>query len=467
MNNKNITKGVLVLLLVFSVNTVVYSQIFSHKDSIAYKAGVKYLLGVDCSVDYKKARDIFRHLMEKGYADASAQLGYMTQKGYGCEQNKRRAFYYFKHAHDMRSLKGSFSYASCLRHGEGVEQNYERAFAIYDSCANLGYQPSLYKVGEMLYKGYGCEQNYDKAVDYFKRGAEKGDRNCMYMLGVSYVEGTGVEQSLERAKEYMLQAMIKGHGWVEDVIEKSVLDSVNTAYINRVEAHHNALDTLNLIPNNLDVDDIQDGYWNGNVTLYDWSGKYVAYEIPTKVKFTKLTNDTLEVEWKEYVPNHYRFKLYKSDGRWCIKGFAQESRFSKSEIFKGLQLGSLTEDRLCGVLYSYSNLTKDRRRPSYFELSPISEVEYNQDSDNFTIARIYPNPFKDRVVMFISMKEDDLLSVELYDMYGHLVYNELKKQYKAGDFNISVNLSGLKKGSYLVRVKGQNTVVSRTLIKKD
>lgn len=448
--------------MTLTISIVALCQNITHTDSVRYCQGVKFLYGIDCSLNYDSAHRAFSKLTLKKYADAYFQLGYMTTKGFGCQKNEHQAYLKFRKANRLGSMRGSIAYAYCLRHGDGVEQDYFKAFSILDSCAQLGFAPAQYAVGEMLYKGYGTEQSYQKAIEYFEKGAKQKDKNSLYMLGVAAAEGFGMTQNIDKVQKYLAQALMRGHGWVEDVIEQHILDSVNIAANNRVRANIDATDTLHLVSNNIEEKDLVNSYWEGILTTYDWSGQYIAQEIPIKMSLNKNLNDTIIVEWSEFTHDSYTFKLFKCDGIWQVKDFEQTMRVHNNYTIRGIQLG-MKGEQLCGTLCRYSRSTKDRQMPSYFTLKQVAETDYETQTSNIAINKIYPNPFERQIQIYISLKNDDNLKIELFDMKGKLIYRQLPTNYKAGNFAICFESPSLDKGQYIVKLSSSETTIARTL----
>lgn len=93
------------------------------------------------------------------------------------------------------------------------------------------------------------------------------------MLGIAYTYGYGKEPNIEKAQNYFVKAMVKGHSWVEDIIEKNIVDSVSVARSLWKKSTIDVLDTVNLIQNNIDVNYFNRDYWKGFLYTYDWSGK--------------------------------------------------------------------------------------------------------------------------------------------------------------------------------------------------
>lgn len=157
-------KRLIISVVVIVFGYTMYGQVLTHRDTVAFNNGIRYMVGVDRPLNYNRAIQIFSMLANRGYSEAYTKLGYMALRGFGQDKSETDAFKLFAVANKLGSMAGSFDYAYCFRKGVGVAQDYFTAVTILDSCANLNHLPSIYSVGEMMYKGYGIEQNYDKAI---------------------------------------------------------------------------------------------------------------------------------------------------------------------------------------------------------------------------------------------------------------------------------------------------------------
>jgi hypothetical protein len=85
----------------------------------------------------------------------------------------------------------------------------------------------------------------------------------------------------------------------------------------------------------------------------------------------------------------------------------------------------------------------------------------NSESD------VYPNPILHDAAVSFSVEDEELVSVELYDVQGTgVVKNIINQKYTRGVHEISFDKQGLKPGVYLVKIKvGQNVETRRIVVK--
>jgi hypothetical protein len=87
----------------------------------------------------------------------------------------------------------------------------------------------------------------------------------------------------------------------------------------------------------------------------------------------------------------------------------------------------------------------------------------NSASQNFQKSglTLYPNPASSRATVLINLPEAGKVSITVHDANGAQVVPIINSNYKAGVQTINLNTSGLRNGTYIVRVvtsKGTNNI---------
>lgn len=95
-------------------------------------------------------------------------------------------------------------------------------------------------------------------------------------------------------------------------------------------------------------------------------------------------------------------------------------------------------------------------------LRDLSSVE-DQPSENI-FTNVYPNPFSDEVTVVINGKQNTAFRIELYNMYGQLLYQTSGKT-KDLLSKTTLPLSGLGKGSYVVKIVAGSKAASLKVVK--
>jgi hypothetical protein len=76
---------------------------------------------------------------------------------------------------------------------------------------------------------------------------------------------------------------------------------------------------------------------------------------------------------------------------------------------------------------------------------------------------IYPNPFKDKVTVNFSEMIPGDMTVDLYNMFGVVIF---KYRVKDSPLTMSYNFDYLSSGSYVLQIKAANYLFTKTLIKQ-
>ena len=88
-----------------------------------------------------------------------------------------------------------------------------------------------------------------------------------------------------------------------------------------------------------------------------------------------------------------------------------------------------------------------------------------QPLQNNTKVIVSPNPTFGKFQISFSLAHEDLISIKIYDNNGTLIKDiQDNKTMAKGDYQIQVNLVGIKQGSYYVAIAGKKTNVAQTII---
>ncbi len=85
--------------------------------------------------------------------------------------------------------------------------------------------------------------------------------------------------------------------------------------------------------------------------------------------------------------------------------------------------------------------------------------------DNISLAEsvsVYPNPVTDYLRVDLSGSETVTTHISLYDMTGKKVY---ESQVQAGEMGLTINMTQLPQGNYVLKVKTSNNVIDKKIIK--
>lgn len=88
-------------------------------------------------------------------------------------------------------------------------------------------------------------------------------------------------------------------------------------------------------------------------------------------------------------------------------------------------------------------------------------IGLNETSKND--VSIYPNPSSDNTYININLTEDSNVSIEIYNAVGQLVKTIDRTNMQSGENLMSINISDLKAGMYIVKANIGNSVITKNL----
>lgn len=185
--------------------------------------------GMGCERDVEQAREIYRALFDKGFAEAALGLGKMYREGLLAESGETDcALYWFSRASEMgsdyaRYLTGMeyetkrrdlsaaivlyqqanceeafLRLARCYRDGDGVEMDVEIAARYFRACsstiAKMEFSDMCVRQGEIL-----LEKDRPAAFQWFLKAARLENTKGQLKLAEMYLYGNGVCVSLQKA----------------------------------------------------------------------------------------------------------------------------------------------------------------------------------------------------------------------------------------------------------------------------
>jgi len=343
-------------ILMFLHSFAAYSQ-GSKEDRL--KLAKKYRSGIYSDAGLQKAQQIYSELANEKSPEALVELGNMHLRGEGMEQDFTVAQKYFQEAVELGYTPALSRLALMYQKGAGdIRQDFSKAFELYDLAAKQDDVDGLYGAGYLTYKGFGVKQNYAKALAYFRKGAEKNDARCEYMLACHALIGYENNQDLEKGKEYMEKALTHGHGWVKDVLQYNMVDSLTQSYkrnpngwsdVKKGRINHIKRNMVN----NATAGQLS-GEWQGKIYTYDWSGKKIDKEenirliieaYDNRLTLQWFTNDTLRIsanaeragnEWIAPEGRQYNLPLISN---WYIShsSYDIEAKGGKEVLYADLQ----------------------------------------------------------------------------------------------------------------------------------
>lgn len=136
------------------------------------------------------AFQLFKHVAEKGYAQAYVSLGYAYDVGLGTKRNKSRAVHWYMRAYRSGQSLGAANLATVYRDAGDLR----RAFSWWMRAVALGDGDAMGDAGYCYQYGIGVRANLASARRLYRRaiGARDismwGREEALYQLGVSYID---------------------------------------------------------------------------------------------------------------------------------------------------------------------------------------------------------------------------------------------------------------------------------------
>ncbi|MBT7377109.1 MAG: T9SS type A sorting domain-containing protein, partial [Candidatus Marinimicrobia bacterium] len=88
----------------------------------------------------------------------------------------------------------------------------------------------------------------------------------------------------------------------------------------------------------------------------------------------------------------------------------------------------------------------------------------NQIPENFSINKIYPNPFNPVVNIEYSLATSDLVNISIYDLNGQMVDQLFSEHQTVGNYHMTWDASEMSSGIYLITIQSGNILLSDQLI---
>jgi hypothetical protein len=98
-------------------------------------------------------------------------------------------------------------------------------------------------------------------------------------------------------------------------------------------------------------------------------------------------------------------------------------------------------------------------------VTSASQLEEEQLSSSKVDIIVTPNPFTSQASAQISLDKPQRLYINLTDMTGRLVQS-VTGMYGVGNTEVKLNVSGLPKGVYLLKVSGENFTTTQKLVRQ-
>lgn len=155
----------------------------------------EHYLHDDYNPDYLQARDWIYNAIERGSANAKADLGYMYEYGLGVEINTQLALDLYQAAAEKGAINGQLRLARVMV----SKKEYQQAAKLLKVLASAGYTSAQNGLGVLYLNGWGIKENVYEANKLFKLAAEQGMAAAQTNLAESYYSGRGITRDTKEA----------------------------------------------------------------------------------------------------------------------------------------------------------------------------------------------------------------------------------------------------------------------------
>lgn len=183
-----------------------------------------YELGIDGSVDHKKALELYQQLADKNVAEAMNNLGYMYQCGLGVAPDDEKAAQFYQKAADQGSMQAANNLGYLYYKGLGVKQDMAQARALFEKAVQAGEPGAMTNLGWMYVQGKGVKQDFDKAIALFSEAASRGMPIARFNLGYVVEYGLGTKRNPADSDElYRIAATEMANGGKARLVGENTL----------------------------------------------------------------------------------------------------------------------------------------------------------------------------------------------------------------------------------------------------
>ncbi|WP_010179008.1 T9SS type A sorting domain-containing protein [Aquimarina agarilytica] len=436
--------------------------------------------------------------------DAQAQyiLGLLHKKGIGMPVNEHEAFKYIELAAKQDYPEAVCELGVLYKDGIGCTLNFDTAIAYFSKAEALGYSKGSYSIGYLYFKGLGSiEQDYAKAIEWF---AKSDYPMAQHWLGICNYFGYGMPVNKQKAMELLLtnehttnSAVLAEHLETNaDLLDLGIqkentlkATEFSTSKINEVvstTAEQGAEEAIEISKATLT------GEWKGKLIELDWAGKRMNRSFPITLNLTKnkqtqdldysvAVNNTTSTSYGIFLDDNFYF----DDFSMALPRLYQDDAVKYTLDYNVLSINTIEIKEINNIRYLVANV--DTQVTDWNEPGPPMLVvlgntkaltdngqEIDQDViealaqlQDVSFITLYPNPFKNDLLIQYDLAQDSVTSVELYSFAGEFTKTIVANQTQtAGNHLYHVNGSAYPKGLYVVRVTANNSIHTKLIIKE-
>lgn len=448
---------------------------------------------------YKDYGTLFYDILpcaDAGNSKAQNDIGRMYVMGHGVERSESLAFSYFEKSALNGESAGQYNLGRSYLHGIGCTLDLNKAVEWYKKATANNSERAKYMLGYLYLKGLGVPQDYDQAVEWFKTSK---DGMAKHWLGVCYYLGYGVPQDTEKALEYLY-----GNNTPNSVaflrnlkLEKrdQVLNETENA-INEAAKGNQKIDPELIaesreiiIADEVDTQTIKPknilGEWTGRFIEYDWSGKTPLRILPIEMSFSKSNKGDIKAKIN-FDGKTFEDTAFLKDNTLIVSGFKFNLEQLYPHDFRDIKLSydvlgmNLSQKNYNNIPYllmdvdSYIDYWREPGTPITLIMRPKNSTITQQDeaimlalaSQKTEFIKVYPVPFNDQLYTAFDLKEPAQVLLTLTSVTTAQTQTIKAANLDAGNHSFTVDTSNLPKGFYIVQVKENDKLHTRTIVKQ-
>ncbi|GBB83422.1 hypothetical protein RclHR1_10140007 [Rhizophagus clarus] len=155
--------------------------------------------GIETSLNYEKAFNLFISASEKNHTLAQFFLGNCYRFGHGTIKIGKLAFEYYEKAANNNLSHGQTSIGYCYKNGACVKKDLIMAFYWYEKAAKNGNITAISNLGHCYDNGIGITVDKQKAFELYQNAANLGNKVAQYNLALMYEKGDGIIKDIDKA----------------------------------------------------------------------------------------------------------------------------------------------------------------------------------------------------------------------------------------------------------------------------
>jgi hypothetical protein len=234
---------------------------------------------------------------------------------------------------------------------------------------------------------------------------------------------------------------------------------------------------------------VNDQLWSSSVEYGHMNGNYqITEEDIEDTDLDELYRGSLNrvVSYKVRVPrgmysvniklseNYYdeagdrSFDVFVEDSMW-VSNIDIYSLVGKFNAFDTTLSDIRVEDGILDLYFSAVNYGEGYEYAGPFlnglEISLLEELAiYTSDSKEFSLLSVYPNPFNNKLTIPIDLKNQELVSVEIFNINGQLIKTIYDGPLQVGKHNLIWNAQNVSSGLYIIQSKINNKIKNEKTI---